>query len=173
MDNNNTNLQLKNIEAEDEKELAAKEFAAEIKRLRLKAGLSQKTLGALIGEEQTIMSRIELASYGVTLDLVIRLAVAFNDNPHRLADIYWGIDSRTYDNANKAVLDKIWDLIYPHYQPIPDMPPPQPGREHSEQTKSEIVRARAENKKMTAARKAAMQPKEPETISTQETENKG
>jgi transcriptional regulator with XRE-family HTH domain len=118
---------------EERKELAQKEFAQEIRRLRNKAGLSQKRLGALIGVEQTIMARIEKGTHGVTLDLVLRFARAFNDDPHRLANIYWGIGSTEYIDANKRILDSIWDLIYPHYQPKVIMPPQLPPSDQPEQ----------------------------------------
>jgi transcriptional regulator with XRE-family HTH domain len=78
-------------EEEDKKELAQKEFAQEIKRLRDRAGLSQKDLGLLIGVEQTIIARIEKGKHGITLDLVLRLAKAFNDDPFRLANVFGGL----------------------------------------------------------------------------------
>jgi transcriptional regulator with XRE-family HTH domain len=110
-------------EAEDaRKALAAQEFAREIVRLRELAGISQKRLGALVGIEQALISRIELANYGISLDLVFRLAKAFNDNPHRLADIYWGIDSTSYNTADKELINNIWSLMLNYFQPGPNSP---------------------------------------------------
>lgn len=116
------------------KELAKQEFAQEAKRLREKAGLSQKQLGMMMGIEQAIISRIERAVYGITLDVVLSYAKTFNDDPYRLANIYWGVDTRSFADSNKQILDTIWNLLSTIYQPRPALfePPPPPAREYPE-----------------------------------------
>jgi transcriptional regulator with XRE-family HTH domain len=128
-------------EEEDKKELADKEFAAEVRKLRDRAGLSQRDLALLIGVEQTIIARIEKGNYGITLDLVLRLAKAFKDDPYRLASVYWGIGSSQYVDANKKTLDAVWEIMHKHYQPKPTDPatPPIP-----EETRQRIRKAERE-----------------------------
>lgn len=111
-------------ETEDaRKALSDQKFGNEIERLRLEAGLSQDELGKLTGDRQSVIHRIEKAKYGVTLDLVFRLAVALRDDPHRLASIYWDSYSDKYSDENKRVLDSIWDVISTHYLRQPQQPP--------------------------------------------------
>jgi DNA-binding XRE family transcriptional regulator len=130
-------------EEEDKKELAQKEFAQEVKRLRDRAGLSQKDLGLLIGVEQTIIVRIEKGKHGITLDLVLRLAKAFNDDPFRLANVFWGIEANALLDKNKKTLDAVWDIMHKHYQPKPTAPatPPIPEETRQRIRKAEIADA--------------------------------
>jgi transcriptional regulator with XRE-family HTH domain len=59
------------------------EVAAQIYRLREKAGLSQKQLAELIGTTQSVISRLEDADYsGHSLDTINRIAFAFRCNVH-------------------------------------------------------------------------------------------
>lgn len=117
-------------EQEDKrKELAQQEFAQEARRLREKAGLSQKQLGILMGIEQAIISRIELANYGITLDVVLRYANFFHEDPHRLASVYWGSGENESSDINKKVLDSVWEMLSAHYQPkVKELPPPPQGQ---------------------------------------------
>jgi transcriptional regulator with XRE-family HTH domain len=129
-------------EEEDKKELAQKEFAQEVKRLRDRADLSQKELGLLIGVEQTIIARIEKGKHGITLDLVLRLAKAFNDDPFRLANVFWGIEANALLDKNKKTLDAVWEIMHKHYQPklINPSTPPIP-----EETRQRIRKAERED----------------------------
>jgi transcriptional regulator with XRE-family HTH domain len=110
-----TNLDYDKQNEDARKELSAQKFGEEIQRLRLRADLSQDELGVLTGDKQGVISRIEKAKYGVTLDLVFRLAVALHDDPYRLASIYWDSYSTEYVDGSKEILNAIWDLLSRHY----------------------------------------------------------
>ncbi len=59
------------------------EVAAQIYRLRTKAGLSQKQFAELISTTQSVISRLEDADYrGHSLDTINRIASAFRCNIH-------------------------------------------------------------------------------------------
>jgi transcriptional regulator with XRE-family HTH domain len=106
-----------NLIEKAKKVLSATEFGNEIIRLREQAGLTQKRLASILKVDPAVISRIENGVHGVSLDIVVMLAIALNDNPHRLADIYWGIQSSEFDLKNKILLDSMWLMMVEHYQP--------------------------------------------------------
>lgn len=62
-----------------QKEHINAEIAAQIYRLREKAGLSQKQLAELIGTTQSVISRLEDADYtGHSLDMLNRIATVLH-----------------------------------------------------------------------------------------------
>jgi DNA-binding XRE family transcriptional regulator len=140
-----TGLELEYKE-DERKELAAKEFAEEVKRLRAKHNITQEQLGKLIKVQQPIMTRIENGTYGISLDLVNKIAVALHEDRHRLADVYWGVVSSEFNDPNKEVLDTIWSLLLSHYQPIPPKEP-NPLSKHDENKLKKIEQSRKKLKK--------------------------
>lgn len=157
-----TETKLQNIEkikGNESKDLSDKQFAAEIRRLRTLKGLSQEDLGALVFEKQTIISRIEAANYGITLDIVMRLAAALKTDPHRLADIYWGTSITEYRNTNAEALDRIWEIMETYYLPT-HLPTTTPNirTEHTKHNLAAFDKARKERDE-----REATQDTQPET----------
>jgi transcriptional regulator with XRE-family HTH domain len=96
---------------ETRKTMAARELAAEIERLRLLAGWTQKELARRVGVHQTGISDMEKGDHTFPLETVYRLARAFGISPFRLASIYWGIEAEEFVSEDKALLDDILYLI--------------------------------------------------------------
>jgi len=59
-------------------------FAANLKRERLQAGLSQEELAELAELDRTYISSLERSKYNVTIDNIYRLAVALDMKPYEL-----------------------------------------------------------------------------------------
>jgi transcriptional regulator with XRE-family HTH domain len=120
------NTATKEAENEDAREaLSARRFGDEIRRLRLNRDLTQDQLGLLTGDKQGVISRVERAEYGVTLDLVYRLSIALHDDPYRLAAIFWDNYSKDYLDENQQLLNSIWEIMSSHYLRSKQSPDPQ------------------------------------------------
>jgi transcriptional regulator with XRE-family HTH domain len=154
-----------NKESEDaRKALARREFAQEAKRLRERAKLSQESMAIKIGIEQGIISRIELGRYGITLDLILTYANFFNEDPHRLADVYWGNSSNISSDANKQVLDSLWDILSKYYQPRLSTTQPKPDLPASYLAAADAIGHELADK----AKKKKVEPDNKETDETDE-----
>lgn len=106
-----------NLLDEAKKALSAQQFAAEILRLREEADLTQKELAALIKVDKAVISRVENANHGVSLDLVMDLSIALKQDPHRLANIYWGMSDDIYNDQSRFTLERIKEILDKYYSP--------------------------------------------------------
>ncbi|MFT3723361.1 MAG: helix-turn-helix transcriptional regulator [Hyphomonadaceae bacterium] len=59
-------------------------FAANLRRARRAAGMSQEDLAHQAGIDRTYISSLERAQYAVSIDVIDRLAVALNVEPAEL-----------------------------------------------------------------------------------------
>lgn len=67
-----------------EHDFEIKQFGLEIKRRRLKLGLTQETFADLSGFHRTYVSGIERGERNPTLDVIISLAQALDTTPSKL-----------------------------------------------------------------------------------------
>jgi transcriptional regulator with XRE-family HTH domain len=65
---------------------AIKSFAAHLRMLREKAGLSQQELADYAGVSKLTIQRIENAKYSATLDTLVSIAEALNTTLKKLLD---------------------------------------------------------------------------------------
>ena len=104
-----------NLIDEAKRALSAQQFADEILMLREAAGLTQRGLAALIKVDKAVISRVENANHGVSLDLVMLLSVALKQDPHHLANIYWGISDDIYNDRSRFTLEQIKEILDKFY----------------------------------------------------------
>jgi transcriptional regulator with XRE-family HTH domain len=96
---------------EKSKNLAAKELAQEVKRLRELARWTQGELAEKVGVSQPVISDMELGRYNFPLDSVIRLAKAFGKTPYEFIAIYLGDNPDQFTIPEKNLLDSIIALV--------------------------------------------------------------
>jgi DNA-binding XRE family transcriptional regulator len=112
-------LSIKDLD--EAKILSAKELGRKVRAVRKKnTSYNQEEVSELIGTVQSAMSEIETGKYSpITLDLVNRIAIVLNTNPHELAAAYWGTDPAEFSMKDKETLDKFIKLALDYLKSLP------------------------------------------------------